>query len=159
MPSSPSDQLVIGWREWVSLPDLGLTRVKAKIDTGARTSALHAFRVERFRERGAPWARLHVHPRQRDTETVAIVEVPIVDQRSVSDSGGHREKRIVIQSMLRLGEVEWPIELTVTNRDTMLFRMLLGRTAMAGKVMVDPRRSYLAGKSPGRGRKKTEENR
>ena len=137
---------IVGWREWVALPDLGIRAIKAKLDTGARTSALHAFAVERFSERGVPHARLQIHPLQRNKTVVIETVAPIIDERVVSDSGGHREKRIVVSSMLVLGEHSWPIELTVTDRDTMLFRLLLGRTAMAGRIIVDSAKSYVIGK-------------
>ena len=130
----------------MALPDLGITRIKAKVDTGARTSALHAWRVERYTERGAPWARLSVHPLPRDRTSITV-SAPIVDERTVADSGGHRERRIVIASTLDIGVAVWPIEITVTNRDTMLFRMLLGRTAIRGRAIVDPGRSYLLDKA------------
>ena len=144
---SPADETVIvGWREWVSLTSLGITRIKAKLDTGARTSALHALRSDRYTERGAPHVRLHVQPRQRDGGRVLVVETAIIDERTVSDSSGHRERRIVIASELTLGTARWPIELTITNRDSLRFRMLLGRSAMQGHLVIDPDRSYVLGK-------------
>lgn len=136
---------VVGWREWVSLPTLGITRIKAKLDTGARTSALHALSTERYTERGAPYVRLHVQPRQRDDGRVLVVETAIIDERTVSDSSGHRERRIVIASDLTLGGARWPIEVTITNRDSLRFRMLLGRSAMHGHLIIDPDRSYVLG--------------
>ena len=138
----------VGWKEWVALPQLGIERIKAKVDTGARTSALHASRIERFTEKGAPHARLHLHPLQRDDRTCIIADVAVIDERQVTDSGGHRERRIVIESLLSIGPVAWPIELTVTRRENVLFRMLLGRTAMQGRLLVDPSRCYVIGKRP-----------
>lgn len=132
----------IGWREWLALPALGLPAIKAKVDTGARTSALHAWRVEPFREGGAPWVRFDMHPLQRDTDLSTSCLAPVHDHRTVSDSGGHREARYVIRTPMRLGGHECPIEITLTDRDTMLFRMLLGRTAMQG-LRVIPTRSFL----------------
>lgn len=139
-------KLLLGWREWIALPQLGLTLVKAKVDTGARTSTLHAFYVDSFRRGGERYVRFGVHPVQRRTDIVVHGEALLVDQRRVTDSGGHREDRFVIQTPVVLAGREWPIEVTLTNRETMLFRMLLGRTALSGQVQVDPARSFLTGR-------------
>jgi hypothetical protein len=137
----------LGWREWLSLPDLGIPRIKAKIDTGARTSCLHAFYVDDFRRGGDDWVRFGVHPVQLDDSEVLHCEARVIDQRRVTDSGGHGESRYVIETRLVLLDFDDVVELTLTNRDTMRFRMLLGRTAMeTGGFIVDPSASYLAGK-------------
>jgi hypothetical protein len=141
-------KITIGWREWLSLPDLGVEYIKAKIDTGARTSALHAFSVRAFTKHGRKMVRFKIHPYQRRKDIVVECVAPVLDKRMVTDSGGHREQRYVIESLVKLGEQVWPIELTLTNRETMKFRMLLGRTAMKGKFIVNPGRSYLVGKKP-----------
>lgn len=140
-----SPKAVIGWREWVCLPGLGIQNIKAKIDTGARTSALHAFSLEVAYEGGAKLARFGVHPFQRDDQTVVWCQAPVVDERSVRDSGGHREWRFVIETDIELAQRRWPIEITLTARDTMLFRMLVGRTAMRA-LRVDPVASFVTGR-------------
>jgi len=132
----------VGWREWVGLPALGVSHVKAKVDTGARTSALHAFDVTAFARDGESWVRFAIHPMQRDDTLVVQCAAPVADRRFVTSSGGHREKRYVIETELRVGEEEWTIELTLTNRDEMGFRMLIGRNAMNRRLVVDPSRSF-----------------
>jgi len=137
-----AEKLDVGWREWVTLPDLGLPAIKAKVDTGARTSALHAWRVEPYTSEGSPWVRFHMHPLQRETDLSVTCDAPVHDRRVVSDSGGHREMRHVIETTIRLAGRDWRIEVTLTDRDTMLFRMLLGRQAMRG-LRVLPEASFL----------------
>lgn len=148
MKSDKSERIIVGWREWVSLPDLNLNHIKAKIDTGARTSALHAFSVKGYTKKGVHRVKFLIHPYQNRKDIVKECDARIVDRRMVSDSGGHKEKRYVILTTLVIGIEAWDIEITLTNRDTMKFRMLLGRTAMDRKIMVDPGRSFLVGKKP-----------
>lgn len=143
-----NEPIVVGWREWLALPDLGVSSIKAKVDTGARTSALHAFSVEPFKKADELWVKFGMHPKQNDTETEIWCEAKVIDQRTVTDSGGHSEQRYVIETTASLGQTTWRIEATLTNRDTMLFRMLLGRTAMtAGNIVVNPAASFLAGQT------------
>ncbi|SUP10116.1 Ribosomal protein S6 modification protein [Vibrio metschnikovii] len=136
-------KMIVGWRETLSLPDLGIEKIKAKIDTGARTSCLHAFKVESFTKDDALWVRFWIHPLQHNVDKVTVCEAEVIDERIVRDSGGHEESRYVIKSDLCLGGQRWPIEITLTNRENMAFRMLLGRTAMHHKLIVDPTQSFL----------------
>ena len=142
----PEKLLTLGWREWVSLPDLGIEAIKAKVDTGARTSAIHAFELNTFSDNGRDKVEFRIHPLQKDEATVVTCLADVLDQRVVTDSGGHKEERIVISTMLSIGSHSWPIEATLTARDNMLFRMLLGRTALKGQAQVNPARSYVIGK-------------
>ncbi len=145
---------LVGWREWLALPELGIPAIKAKIDTGARTSALHAYFVEPFKRDGVKMVRFGIHPLQRNTDLEIICEAVVKDQRIVSDSGGHREQRYVIESNVHFMGMVWPVEMTLTNRDMMKFRMLLGRTALAGMFKIDPQKSYLGGRELRRSYKK-----
>jgi len=145
-PIQADNKIALGWREWVALPDLDIGRIKAKVDTGARTSCLHTFRTEPYTENGERRVKFWVHPVQNDLHQVVECDAKVLDERTVSDSGGHKEMRLVIETTLVVGDQSWPIEMTLTNRDSMRFRMLLGRTAMAGRSLVYPEASYLAGK-------------
>lgn len=148
--SSDSGALLphIGWREWLALPSLGIRAIKAKIDTGARSSALHAFDIQLF-ERGAnQMVRFRVHPWQRSGAGTIVAEAPLAGERLVRNSGGIETLRPVIIAEVELAGRRWPIEITLTARDAMGFRMLLGREAIRRRFMVDPGRSYLAGKRP-----------
>lgn len=130
--------LILGWQEWVALPDLGLPALKAKIDTGARTSALHTHQIEPYGSPERPMVRFTVRP-DPDREDLQIeASAAIIDQREVTSSNGERELRFVVETRLKLGEWEWPIEVTLTNRERMAYRMLLGRQAIRPNVLVDP---------------------
>lgn len=137
--------IAIGWREWLALPELNIPFIKAKVDTGARTSALHAFFVEPFRQDGCEMVRFGVHPLQGREDLEIICTFPVKDYRRVSDSGGHYEMRYVIETNVKIGDLCWPVEITLTNRDSMKFRMLLGRTAMQNCTVI-PEKSYLCGR-------------
>ena len=141
----PSTRPVIGWREWVGLPDLGIAATKAKIDTGARSSSLHAFDVTIVHQRDRTLVRFSVHPLQRRAEPSVAAEAEVLEFRRVKSSDGHVTLRPVILTIVELLGQRWPIELTLANRDAMGFRMLLGREALRRRFVVDPGRSYVAG--------------
>ncbi len=142
-----SNKITMGWREWVSLPDLTLPAIKAKVDTGARTSALHAFKVKRIKRNNNDIVRFSLHPIQRNRDIVLDCEAPLIDERAVCNSGGHWEKRYVIQSHMLIGSIHLPIEITLTDRDNMRFRMLIGRQALQQyeNLLIDPSKSYQLG--------------
>ena len=137
---------MLGWREWVALPEFGIAQIKAKIDTGARSSALHAETLEPYRKGGENWLMFTVQPKQKQGDLLIECHAPIKDRRLVSDSGGHKQRRYVIETQLLFGQHLIQAEITLTNRDSMRFRMLLGRTAMNGHFIIDPNGSYLQGK-------------
>jgi len=145
MTTTPEKKL-LGWREWVLLRTLDLPPIKAKIDTGARTSALHAFKLEPFLRDGRQWVRFSIHPGQHNPRLVCVREAPVIDRRRVTDSGGHRQMRYVIESEITLGDETWTIELTLTSRETMRFRLLLGRTALTDRFLIDPALAYCIGR-------------
>lgn len=140
--------LTIGWREWVGLPGLGIGAVRAKIDTGARTSTLHADQVVPFKTEGGEFVRFRVRPDKRRRRAIECV-APLIDRRGIRDSGGRVEVRHVIATQLSIGNRSWSVELTLTNRDSMSFRMLVGRAAIRGRYRVDPGASYLMGRTAG----------
>ncbi len=133
----------VGWREWVGLPCLGIQEIKAKIDTGARSSCLHAFNLKRFEKEGRPFVRFEVHPIQRSHAQKVEIESPVLEERKVRSSNGHVSVRPVILTQLELLGARWDIELTLANRDVMGFRMLLGREALRTRVLIDCGRSYF----------------
>jgi len=140
-------RIVLGWREWVALPALGIGALRAKVDSGARSSALHVDAHWRFTERGVPWVGFRLGA--DGTEGPAMEGfAPILDEREVTDSGGHRTRRIFLRTPLRVAGVERDIDMNLSNRRGMLFPMLLGRTAMARMFTIDPARSFLHGRMP-----------
>lgn len=139
---------IIGWKEWVSLPAIHIPAIKAKIDTGARTSALHTHQLERLSKDGKDIVRFQIHPLQNNTDKLIACESEILDMRTVKDSGGHKEERIFIQTPVSVHGKTWDIEISLTSRENMLFRMLLGRTALiSGGMTVSPDLKYTAGRA------------
>lgn len=141
-----SDLPIIGWREWVGLPDLGIETIKVKVDTGARSSSLHASELHEFERDGARWVRFRVHPVQRKSLKTVAAEARVLDFRHVRSSSGIAALRPVIVSNIKLLGITWPVELTLASRDEMGFRMLLGRQAFRGRFLVDAGNSYYGGK-------------
>ena len=148
--SSPRrvDRPLLGWREWVSLPDWGVAHLKAKIDTGARTSSLHAFDLEWFDRDGAPWVRFEIHPWQRSTADAVVAEAAVASTRDVRSSSGEIGHRPVVHAPLTIAGTTVGAEITLTRRDEMGFRMLVGREAIRRRFLVDPGVSYLGGRPP-----------
>ncbi len=141
---------IIGWREWAAFPDLGVDKINAKIDTGARTSAIHAFHVREESVGGIPYVSFCLHPVQRRKIPEIFCRALIADKRVVTSSNGQKQNRIVIKTPMTLGQRTWPIELTLTDRDEMTFRLLIGREALRNRFLIDASGSYRLGKPPRR---------
>ena len=145
---------IIGWREWVGLPQLGINRIKVKVDSGARSSSLHASNIEIFEDQDQAKVRFIVHPIQRKESRVVEVEAPVLELRSVRSSSGESSMRPVIITDVQLLGITWPVELTLADRQEMRFRMLLGREAFRQRFLVDAGRSYYGGRPKRTKRKK-----
>ena len=143
--SNEKNKIIVGREEWCSFPGLGVPAIKARVDSGAKTSSMHAFNIQKFRRDGESWVSFEVHPLQNDRRTVIRCERPVIDKRIVKSSSGISETRYVVSATIKAGIENWDIELTLANRDSMGFRMLLGRQALRGRAVVDPGRSYQAG--------------
>ena len=142
--------IAVGWREWSTLPDLGIKAIKAKLDTGARTSTLHTFFVEPYDKDGKEMIRFGLHPFQRRKDYEVTCSAEVLDRRVILDSGGKRDHRYIIRTTLSLAGLEWPIEVSLTNREDLRFRFLVGREAMKNRLMVDPGKSYVLGRPGGK---------
>lgn len=139
---------LVGWREWIALPDIGIVAMQCKVDTGAKTSALHAFKIECFDVNQEHWVRFSVHTDETDLNKVQVCEAKVVDQRSVTDSSGNTRQRFFIETRLEIGKSSYPIQVSLTCRDSLKFNMLLGRSALRkGHFIVDPSKSYQQGKN------------
>jgi ribosomal protein S6--L-glutamate ligase len=137
--------VIIGWKEWCALPSLDIPGIKAKIDTGAKTSSLHAYDIEPIQYRGETWVRFSLHPLQRHNEIVIVRKAKVTDQRYVTSSSGHRELRYVINTTLKIGKIVKTIELTLANREKMVFKMLLGRDALTKDFIISPDKQHCQG--------------
>ena len=140
---SKRPKLIAGWREWAQLPDLGVKQIKVKLDTGARTSSLHAFDLSTFTQMGEDWVRFDIHPFQENATITQTCMSPVVDYRWITSSTGHKQKRFIIQTTLQIGEFSALIELSLAKRDEMGFGMLIGRMALKRRILVDPSHSFL----------------
>lgn len=148
MKTTKQPKLISGWREWAQLPDLNVEYIKVKIDTGAKTSSLHAFDLKTYTDGGREWLQFDIRPFQ-DNETIThTCRSPIVDHRWITSSSGHKQKRFIIETTLTLGEYSSLIEISIANRDEMGFRMLVGRNAPKGRILVDPSHSFLLSHQP-----------
>ncbi len=132
---------VLGWREWLLLPQLGIGPLRAKLDTGARSSSLHVDTLEEFRRDGAHWLRFTLRLGRRNARELCC-EAPSTDRRAVTDTGGRRTERWFIRTRVELAGVDFDIDVNLTNRRHMLFPLLLGRTALCARFAIDPSRSY-----------------
>jgi ribosomal protein S6--L-glutamate ligase len=140
------EKVLVGWQEWCALPKLHLPAIKAKIDTGAKTSALHAWDIHTFHRHGELFVHFTLHPLQGNIRITQLCTAKVIDERVIMNSGGQKERRFVIITPVALGQRTWDIEITLTNRDPMAFRMLLGRNALKGQMIVDPGKALHLGK-------------
>lgn len=145
MAGADTGKFIVGNQEWCRLAELGIPAIKARVDSGAKTSSMHAFNIKAFTREGSAWVSFDVHPLQKNRKVVVSCEARVVDRRTVRSSTGEAEKRFVISTPLTIGGCTWAIEITLTNRDSMGYRMLLGREAMSGRMLVDPDSSFLLG--------------
>ena len=143
----PEERFLVGWREWAKLPELNVPAIKVKIDTGATTSTLHAFDVERVKISDKDYVNFNIHPIQRNDRIVRTCSAEIIDIRNVRSSNGVSEERYVIRTSILIGEKQWDINVTLSNRDIMKHRMLLGREAMQ-RILVDPNSAFHQGTIP-----------
>jgi hypothetical protein len=141
-----SKYLLIGGNEWCALPELGIHMIKAKIDTGAKTSAIHAYDIKSYFLKRRKYVRFKVHPLQRRNDISISCHAEIIDERHIMSSNGHIENRYVIRTPIILGTEQWMIQLTLSNRDPLRFRMLLGREALNGRFLIEPNKRLLQGK-------------
>ena len=146
IPHSKPLKLLVGWQEWCALPKFNLPAIKAKIDTAAKTSALHASEILPFYQHGELYVNFVVPPLQRSQKFAVPCTAMVIDQRTVKNSGGHKELRYVVKTQIKLGDIIWTIDITLTNRDPMIFRMLLGRDALKGHSIIDPGQIFCHGK-------------
>lgn len=154
MNENPHSNTLVGWREWVQLPEIGVPWIKAKIDTGAQTSSIHAYDSVVFEKDGADWVRFAVHPWQKSDDDPVIVECPVRDRRRVRSSSGHVQERIVVLMAIVLQGRKVTAEVTLSNRDQMGFRMLIGREALRHGFVVDSSRSFVGPRAPGAARRR-----
>ncbi|WOD09216.1 ATP-dependent zinc protease [Marinomonas sp. GJ51-6] len=145
MDQLSESKMIIGSDEWCAFPSLNIPAIKARVDSGAKTSSLHAINIQRFMKDEEHWVQFEVHPLKGNRKTTVHCEAPLIDQRVIKSSSGDKEKRPVISTLLSLGEKTWNVEVTLTNRDSMGYRMLLGREAMNGHVLIDPQGECLLG--------------
>jgi len=143
MSGATHQTIRVGWREWVRMPSADVPWIKTKIDTGARSSAVHAFDLERFERDDEPWVRFSIHPWQATDEDAVVLERPVVDERQVRSSSGHSESRLVVELEIVLARRRLTTEVTLSRRDEMGFRMLIGRETLRHGFLVDPAESYL----------------
>jgi hypothetical protein len=137
--------IIAGWREWAGLPTFTDHRIKAKLDTGAKISAVHAFRISEIEEDDGLYAEFHLHPAQKRRRPEVFCRAPVIDRRLIRSSNGAVQERLIVESVLRLGRRAWTIEISLANRDDMGFRLLLGRDALRRRVAIDPARSFVLG--------------